>query len=74
MLHWKIDLKKATFLLQSERISGNEYIQYLVVRLGLPLSRSTRGELVTRFPDNKVIDPEISSTVINAADADRIKK
>jgi hypothetical protein len=28
---------------------------------------------VARFPDNKVIDPEISSTVINAADADRIK-
>jgi hypothetical protein len=39
--------EKATFLLQANRISGAEYIEYLIQRLGIPVSQSTRATLVT---------------------------
>jgi hypothetical protein len=39
--------EKATFLLQANRISGAEYIEYLIQRLGIPISQSTRSKLVT---------------------------
>lgn len=41
--------EKATFLLQSRRISGIEYYQYLTLRLGIPVSDSARLELVRQF-------------------------
>jgi hypothetical protein len=78
LLHPKNELlkekfEKATFLLQSNRISGLEYIEYLAMRLGLPVSRKTRGDLVTGFPEDQVIDPEFTSTIINSKDANRIR-
>lgn len=41
--------EKATFLLQSSIISGSEYISYLTIRLGIPISQSVRKRLVTDF-------------------------
>jgi hypothetical protein len=64
--------EKATILLQSNRIAGSEYIEYLVMRLGMPLSTKVRGELVTKFPSEIIRDPEMPSVVLNRADAERI--
>lgn len=41
--------EKATFLLQSKRISGLEYYQYLTLRLGIPVSDAARLRLVKEF-------------------------
>ena len=41
--------EKATFLLQSRRIAGVEYYQYLTLRLGIPVSDAARRELVLKF-------------------------
>lgn len=41
--------EKATFLLQARRIAGIEYYNYLTMRLGIPVSDSTRTKLVTQF-------------------------
>lgn len=41
--------EKATFLLESGRIAGGEYIDYLVSRLGIPINRSQRIALVTEY-------------------------
>lgn len=41
--------EKATFLLQSRRISGLEYYQYLTMRLGIPVSEAARIRLVKEF-------------------------
>lgn len=41
--------EKATFLLQSRRIAGLEYYQYLTLRLGLPVSDAARLELIKNF-------------------------
>jgi hypothetical protein len=64
--------EKATFLLQSNRISGNEYIEYLIMRLGIPLSDKVRRQLVTKFKEEYVRDPELPSIVINKKDAKRL--
>jgi hypothetical protein len=65
--------EKATFLLQSQRISGKEYIEYLVQRLVLPVSKETRIKLVQEFPASQVIDPENTSKNISKADIKRIE-
>jgi hypothetical protein len=41
--------EKATFLLQSNKITGSEYIDYLTERLGIPVSSSIRRRLITQF-------------------------
>jgi hypothetical protein len=41
--------EKATFLLQANKITGDEYIDYLTERLGIPVSSSVRRKLVTQF-------------------------
>ncbi len=46
--------EKASYLLASSRISGAEYICYVVDRLGLPISNKTRQDLILQFPSNKV--------------------
>jgi len=60
--------QKATFLLQSNRIAGHEYIEYVVIRLGLPLSKSTRANLVTEFRIQNVIDPNATNLTLNKDD------
>jgi hypothetical protein len=47
--------EKASYLLVSNRISGNEFISYCVVRLGIPMSRSTRAQLVMQFKSSDII-------------------
>jgi len=41
--------EKATFLLHANRISGSEYIDYLVQRLGIPIPSGTRGKLSSLY-------------------------
>lgn len=48
--------EKATFLLQSRRISGKEYYQYLVIRLGIPVSDKARRQLVTKYRASEIRD------------------
>jgi hypothetical protein len=48
--------EKATYLLQSRRISGMEYYQYLTLRLGIPVSDKTRAELMRRYKVGDIRD------------------
>ena len=48
--------EKATFLLQSRRIAGMEYYQYLTLRLGIPVSDSARQNLIKNFKIGDVRD------------------
>jgi hypothetical protein len=41
--------EKASFLLIANRISGSEYVSYLMDRLGIPVASGTRGELVSKY-------------------------
>lgn len=41
--------EKATFLLQSQRIAGSEYIDYCTMRLGIPMSVDVRREILKRY-------------------------
>ena len=41
--------EKATFLLECGRISGSEYINYLTIRLGIPVSRNVQIELLKKY-------------------------
>lgn len=41
--------EKATFLLESGAIAGTEYINYITIRLGIPITQRTRTEIVNRF-------------------------
>ena len=65
--------EKATFLLQSQRISGKEWIEYLVQRLVIPVSKETRIKVVQEFPAREVIDPEDTSKNISKEDIKRIE-
>jgi len=47
--------EKATFLLSSKQIAGHEYISYLTVRLGLPISDKVRTEINRNFLSSDVI-------------------
>ena len=47
---------KASILLQSEMITGSEFIDYCTMRLGIPISQQARAELVTRFKRAKSIN------------------
>jgi hypothetical protein len=46
--------QEASYLLISERISGNEYISYVSDRLGLPISKETRRDIITQFRASNV--------------------
>ena len=48
--------EKATFLLQSRRISGIEYYQYLTLRLGIPVSDKARQQLVHKYRVGEIRD------------------
>ena len=41
--------EKASFLLVANRISGSEYVSYLMDRLGIPVPSGVRGELVSKY-------------------------
>jgi len=47
----------ATFLLQSQKIAGMEWVEYVSTRLGLPVSKKTRAELAVKFKIQDVMDP-----------------
>lgn len=46
---------KASYLLASNRISGAEYISYLVDRLGIPVSKKNRTDILIRYPESNVV-------------------
>ena len=48
--------EKATFLLQSRRIAGIEYYNYLTLRLGIPVSDNARQNLIKNFKIGDVRD------------------
>jgi hypothetical protein len=64
--------EKATFLLESNRIAGTEYIEYLVQRLGIPVGKDVRQRLLTEFRMDSVIDPQNSGRRITRADVIRM--
>jgi hypothetical protein len=67
--------EKATFLMQSNRISGIEWIQYLQLRLGIPVSKQTRQYVVAEFPERDVIDFKSRSLgKISRGDINRINR
>jgi hypothetical protein len=65
--------EKATFLLYGNRISGGEYVEYLMKRLGLPIGQRIRADIVTDFPSHNVRDLENSNFTINLQDMSRIQ-
>lgn len=48
--------EKASILLQAEMITGSEYIDYCTMRLGIPISATTRATLSTRFRRAKSLE------------------
>lgn len=50
--------EKATFLLQSRRISGYEYFNYVTLRLGLPVSKEAKSALLKNFRIKDVVSYE----------------
>lgn len=48
--------EKASILLQSEMITGSEFIDYCTMRLGIPMSQYVRSQLSTRFRKAKSMD------------------
>lgn len=48
--------EKATMLLQSRKIAGVEYYNYLTIRLGIPVSDAARQELVRNFKFSDIRD------------------
>jgi len=64
--------EKATFLLESNRIAGTEYIEYLVQRLGIPVGRDVRQRLLTEFRMDQVIDPQNRNRRISRRDLRRL--
>jgi len=51
--------EKATFLLQANRIAGSEYIEYLTQRLGIPVPKEVRAQIVTQFKISDIADPNM---------------
>ena len=41
--------EKATYLLENQMIAGKEYIAYVTYRLGIPMSKEVRIEVLTKF-------------------------
>jgi hypothetical protein len=64
--------EKATFLLESNRIAGTEYIEYLVQRLGIPVGKDVRQKLLVQFKMSDVVDPENRNRKISRADVRRL--
>ncbi len=46
---------KASYLLASNRISGAEYISYLVDRLGIPVSQANQIDILSKYTESKVV-------------------
>ncbi len=49
----------ATFLLQSNNISGHEYISYVSERLGLPISEEVRRVVTLKYKASNVVSSEL---------------
>jgi hypothetical protein len=64
--------EKATFLLQANRIAGVEYIEYLVQRLAIPVSKEVRRRLVAEFKISDIIDTQNTPRRISQKDIQRI--
>lgn len=58
----KDKFEKATWLLQARRIAGIEYIQYLTLRLGIPVSEAASKELLSKFKIGDIRDYSRTST------------
>lgn len=55
--------EKATYLLHMGRIAGKEYIDYVTLRLGIPVSKETRRTLIV---NNRIKDIQHSSGYVGA--------
>lgn len=71
--------EKAVFLLESSRISGKEFIAYVTIRLGLPISKDVRKELIQLQvkvkPDknnNDPLSPELTKRDKSLIDKNKI--
>ena len=47
--------EKATFLLQAGMVTGGEYVDYVTMRLGIPMSRDARAKVVASYRNAKNI-------------------
>lgn len=56
--------EKACFLLNSNMISGGEFIDYCTKRLGIPVSTNVRRDLVTNFPTAEIRDLDDSNLAL----------
>jgi hypothetical protein len=59
--------QEASYLLITERISGNEYVSYVSDRLGLPISKETRQEIITKFRTGNVAFKGVSVWEVNGS-------
>jgi hypothetical protein len=64
--------EKATFLLYSNRIAGVEWVEYLVKRLGIPVPRHVRRNVVSLYRIDQIIDPDNQNRRITRRDIRRI--
>jgi hypothetical protein len=64
--------EKATFLLQSNRIAGVEWVEYLTKRLGIPVSKDVRKKVVMLYRYQDIIDPENYNRRLSRRDIRRI--
>lgn len=64
--------EKATFLLEARRISGMEWIEYLISRLGIPVREETRKKVLKKYNLANVITQEGSGFALSTKDQMRI--
>jgi hypothetical protein len=65
--------EKSSLLLESNRIWGKEYIDYLTLRLGIPVPTKTRQKIISMYPLKKVIDPNSRTGLLTRRDIKRIE-
>lgn len=62
--------EKATFLLECGKISGSEYINYLTIRLGIPVSHNVRVELLKKYRIADINTGKAERVNVNGNDID----
>ena len=69
--------EKATFLLQAGMVTGGEYVDYVTMRLGIPMSRDARGKIVASYRNAKniggALDP-VNGPMFSSKDLAKINK
>lgn len=69
--------EKATFLLQAGMVTGGEYVDYVTMRLGIPMSRDARAKVVASYRNAKniggALDPK-NGPMFSSKDLEKINK